>query len=70
MFNLKSDKFGFVVVFNFSQNSIPPSDEGGGKTTGFDGGRDNTSFNYPSVALCSTAPLTSGATHFFNLNKN
>ena len=54
-------KFGFGVVFNFSQNPIPPSDEGGGKTVGFDGRRDNTSFNYTSVSLTLASSLVRGS---------
>ena len=56
MFFKTTNKFGFVGVFNFSQNPIPPSDEGGGKTAGFDGGRDNTSLTTPQSHFVRQLP--------------
>ncbi|HBM98185.1 MAG TPA: hypothetical protein DD413_02040 [Ruminococcus sp.] len=39
--NVKERFIYKLIYYNFDEPLKPPSDEGGGKTVGFDGGREN-----------------------------
>ena len=61
-----------MLKISYLANEIlPPSDEGGGKTAGFGGGRENKGRflidKLPLSLASSTAPLTSGAISRLNL---